>query len=146
MAERLGVSERTVRTYDQKLGHSNDPNYQETPINWHNWEQLPRYKERYSLTGQRQPSKRWLKVIDWDNGGQQTNFPNVKYLAYQALRKGQMVMQVERLPNTYYPYQKHDIADFDGDQVTDHYLAEKAAKNAAGLYQHLDGSWYHQLE
>ena len=146
MASRLGVSERTVRTYDQRLGHSHDPNYQETPIHWHNWDSLPRYKERFSPTGERLPSKQWLKVVDWDQGGQTTCYPRVKYLAYQALKKGQTVLLVERLPNTYYPYLRPDLGTFEADQVADHYLAEKAAQRAAGLHQDPQGQWYYQRE
>lgn len=146
MAERLGVSERTVRTYDRQLGFSHEANYQEERIHWGNWEKLPRFKDKYSPTGTRLPSKSWLKVIDWNNEGKTTLFPLVKYLAFNALRQGLDVYKLTRLPNTYYPYQKPDLSPFESWDGYLHYFAELGARNAAGLYRGQDGAWYHQRE
>lgn len=146
MADRLGVSTRTIRTYDQKLGHSNEPNFSESRITWNNWDTLPRYKVTHSPTGKKLPSRQWLKVMDWEQNGRTTTYPFVKFLAYRALRDGKTVYKVERLPNTYYPYQKPDLSRFEAGDAINYYYAEMEARNAAGFYQDRDGSWYHQRE
>jgi len=146
-AERLGVSVRTIRTYDKLLGHSNEANYKEQEITWANWNDLPRYKDRFAPDGKRLPSRKWLKTVDWTTGDT-TNLPLVRYLAYKAMKEDLAVYEVERLANTYYPYQrpeKVDLADYDYDPVIPYFL-EMEARNAAHLYQARDGSWYHQLE
>lgn len=146
MADRLGVSERTIRTYDKNLGHSHDPNYREERIGWQNWDNLPRFKHNYSATGKRQPSRQWLKVVDWDRSGHTTLMPLVKFLAYRELTAGKAVYRVERLPNTYYPYQKPDISQFDSWDAASHYFAEQKARHAAGLFQDHEGRWFYQRE
>ena len=131
MADRLNVSVRTVRVYDKELGHSNTPNYKEVPITQENWYKLPRYKDKFDANGKRLPSKIWLKTVE---DGKWRNLPYVRYLAYKALNAGQYTVAVERLPNTYYPYQVQDPRDYDNDVIS-HYLAECHAKEVAGFYQ-----------
>jgi len=131
MAERLNVSVRTIRTYDKELGHSNTPNYKEVPITRDNWHRLPRYKDKYAPDGKRLPSKVWLKTIE---NGRWRNLPYVRYLAYRALQAGNYIVAVERLPNTYYPYQKQHLADYD-DDVISYYFAEIDAQESAGFYR-----------
>lgn len=143
MAGRLGVSERTVRTYDEKLGHSNTPNYRQRQITWENWNSLPRYKARYDKQGKRQPSKKYLKTVDWQQG-RERNLPHVRYLGYVALKDGLAVYEVERLANTYYPYRRPELEAIP--DPVDRYFAHMEACAAAGLHQHPDGSWYHQRE
>ena len=104
MADRLHVSVRTVRTYEKDLGFSNEANYRERQITWDNWYRLPRYKQQFSPEGERLPSKQWLKIVDWRTGTVILK-PHVRYLAYTAMKEGLEVYQVERLANTYYPYQ-----------------------------------------
>lgn len=143
MAKRLAVSVRTVRTYDKLLGHSHDPNYKEVPITSKNWFRLPRYKDKFDENGKRLPSKTWLKTHKYGDR-ESRNLPCVRYLAYKALNEGCDVYVVERLANTYYPYQKPDLSQFDSwDALSKHY-AEEDARNAAGFYQDQDGSWYYQ--
>jgi hypothetical protein len=125
MAERLGVSTRTVRTYDKELGFSNDPNYKEVEITEYNWGQLPRYKDKFDENGKRLPSKTWLRIHKY--GEPYQNVPFVRYLAYKALQDGYYVYAMERTPNTYYPYLKPDPEQFDGDAI-EHYLAETDAR------------------
>ena len=139
MAERLGVTPRTVRTYDKELGFSNEPNYKEVEINEHNWGQLPRYKEKYDKDGKRLPSKQWLRIHKYGEPFQ--SVPFVRYLAYKALREGYFVDAMERLPNTYYPYLKPDPKQFGIDEAVERYLAEEEARNVAGFFQNRDGSW-----
>ncbi len=143
MAQRLGVSVRTIRTYDQKLGHDNDPNYREEQITGEAWKVLPRYKNKQSATGSRQ----WLKVYDPETDTSQS-YPLVKFLAYRALKDGQEVYKVERLANTYYPYRRPDprlLIEHNYDPV---YLfwADQEAREAAGLFRDAQGCWYHQRE
>jgi hypothetical protein len=145
MAERLGVSVRTVRTYDKELGHSNDPNYKEVPITHNNWFKLPRFKDKFDDSGKRLPSKTWLKIIKYGDETYQ-NLPCVRYLAYKALSEGKYVTVVERLANTYYPYQKPDLSQFDSWDALSHYYAEKDARNAAGFFKDNNGNWYYQRE
>lgn len=144
MADRLGVSQRTVRTYDQKLGHDHDPNFQEHPVTWHNWQQLPRYKNTHSPTGQKNSSKQWLRAYDTTTG-QYQSYPLVKFLAYKALEAGLEVRLVERLPNTYYPYTRPVKSEFDSIDPVVYYLADQEARNAAGLYER-GGQWYYRRE
>ena len=145
MAERLGVSVRTVRTYDKQLGFSNEPNYKEVPITRNNWFKLPRFKDKFDDSGKRLPSKIWLKTFNPDNQ-EYRNLPCVRYLAYKALNENKLVHIVERLANTYYPYQKPDLSQFDSWDALSHYYAEKDARNKAGFYEHQDGGWYYQRE
>jgi len=145
MAERLGVSVRTVRTYDKQLKHSNEPNYKEVPVTHKNWFKLPRYKHKFDDNGKRLPSKVWLKIFNPDNG-EDRSLPCVRYLAYKALNEGKQVYTVERLPNTYYPYQKPDLSQWDSWDALSHYYAEKDARNQAGFYEHQNGGWYYQRE
>ena len=145
MAERLGVSVRTVRTYDKQLGFSNDPNYKEVPITKNNWFKLPRFKDKFDDRGKRLPSKVWLKTFN-PNNQEHRNLPCVRYLAYKALSEGKQVYKVERLVNTYYPYQKPDLSQFDSWDALSHYDAEKDARNKAGFYEHQNGGWYYQRE
>jgi|GEM_PF-3113317 len=145
MAKRLGVSVRTVRTYDKQLGFSNEPNYKEIPITKNNWGRLPRFKDKFDEDGKRLPSKVWLKIFNPYNG-EHYNLPCVRYLAYKALNEGQYVYMVERLINTYYPYQKPDLSRFDSWDALSHYDAEKDARNQAGFYEHQNGGWYYQRE
>jgi hypothetical protein len=145
MATRLGVSVRTVRTYDKLLGHSNDPNYKEIPITRNNWFRLPRYKEQFDENGKRLPSKIWLRTHKYSDT-EYRNLPCVRYLAYKALNEGYYVDMVERLANTYYPYQKPDLSQFESwDALSKHY-AEEDARNTAGFYQNQEGGWYYQRE
>lgn len=145
MAERLGVSVRTVRTYDKQLGYSNEANYKEVPVTQNNWFKLPRFKDKFDENGKRLPSKVWLKIFNPHNE-EQRNLPCVRYLAYKALNEGKQVTIVERLANTYYPYQKPDLSQFDSWDALSHYYAERDARNKAGLYQHQAGGWYYQRE
>lgn len=145
MAERLGVSVRTVRTYDKQLGFSNEPNYKEVPVTRNNWFKLPRHKDKFDENGKRIASKVWLKIFNPETQTYQ-NLPHVRYLAYKALNEGNYVYTVERLVNTYYPYQKPDLSQFDSWDALSHYYAEQDARNLAGLYQHNDGSWFYQRE
>jgi hypothetical protein len=145
MAERLGVSVRTVRTYDKQLEHSNDPNYKEIPITNDNWFKLPRFKDKYDRNGKRLPSKVWLRVFKYGDENYQ-NLPCVRYLAHKALNEGKYVTMVERLVNTYYPYQKPDLSQFDSWDALSHYYAEKDARNAAGFFKDNNGNWYYQRE
>lgn len=145
MANRLGVSTRTIRTYDQKLGHSHEANFQENRITWRNWNDLPRYKVAYTPDGKRRPSRYWLKAVDWETGHEAT-YPFVRYLAYQALKADKLVYKMQRLPNTYYPYPKPDLGRFEDGDVVSHYYADMEARHAAGLYQDSEGKWYHQRE
>lgn len=140
MAERLGVSVRTVRAYDKELNHSNTPNYKEVPITAENWFKLPRYKDKFDLNGKRLPSRIWLKTVE---NGTWRNLPYVRYLAYRALQAGQYIVAVERLPNTYYPYQIQDSRDYDDDVIA-HYLAECHAKESAGFFQKNDNTWVYR--
>ena len=141
MADRLGVSPRTVRTYDKILGFSHEPNYKEERITEDNWFKLPRYKDKFDANGKRQPSKMWLRVLDPETG-QSRNVPLVRYLAYQALQADCLVWTRERLPNTYYPYQKPDLSQLEG---WDYFYAENDARNAAGFFQQNDNTWiYHR--
>lgn len=144
MAERLGVSPRTVRTYDKKLNFSNEPNYKEVPITDENWYKLPRYKDKFDENGKKLPSKIWLKIMRYGESPQ--ILPNVRYLAYKALKEDYYVYQVERLPNTYFPYQKPDLSEIDRYDVAGRFWAEKAARNAAGFYQRHDSKWYYRQE
>jgi len=145
MAERLGVSTRTVRSYDKRLDFSHTPNHRETPVDWTNWHTLPRYKNQYDSDGRRLASKKWLKVYRYTDNSVRL-LPLVRYLAYQALSKDCQVYTVERLPNTYYPYQRADLSGFSGDDVVSCYLADLEAKNSAGFYQAKDGGWFYQRE
>lgn len=145
MAERLGVSVRTIRTYDKQLGFSNEPNYKEIPITTNNWFKLPRFKDKFDATGKRLPSKVWLKILNVDDETHQ-NMPCVRYLAYKALNEGKHVYKVERLINTYYPYQKPDLSQLDSWDALAHYYAEKDARNQAGFYEHQNGGWCYQRE
>jgi len=145
MAERLGVSVRTVRTYDKQLGFSNEPNYKEVPITQNNWFKLPRHKDKFDENGKRLASKVWLKIFNPETQ-EFRNLPCVRYLAYKALNAGYYVYVVERLVNTYYPYQKPDLSQFDSWDALSHYYAEQDARNKSGLFQKQDGSWYYQRE
>lgn len=139
-AERLGVSVRTTRTYDQILGHSNEANYKQREITWKNWNELPRYKNKYDIAGKRLPSPKWLEIYDYQTGEIQV-LPHVRYLAYIALITGLQVYEVERTANTYYPYQKPQMERTSSWDV-DYYFAEIEARNKAGFYQKQDGTWY----
>lgn len=144
MADRLGISVRTVRTYDKQLGHSSEPNYKEEEITADNWHTLPRYKDKFDADGKRLPSKIWLKTIQYGDDDYRT-LPFVRYLAYQELNAGRTVWAVERLPNTYYPYQKPDRQQFDHD-VVGHWFAEKEARQAAGFFKNHDGRWVYRRD
>jgi hypothetical protein len=137
MAERLGVSARTVRTYDQKLNHSHDPNY--------HWQGLPRYKRRRTKDDAPPSSKQWLEVVDAESGRRQ-NYPLVKFLAYKALKADCAVFRVERLPNTYYPYSKPDVSQIPSWDAASRYFVTYAVIRAAGFYCDGDGKWYHRRE
>jgi hypothetical protein len=144
-AERLNVSVRTVRTYDKLLGFSHEANYIEREITPKNWNELPRYKSKFDENGKRLPSRKWLKVVDWQSGQVET-LPHVRYLAYINLNEQKAVYEVERTANTYYPYQRPetcDLREYDYDPSMP-YLLDKEARNKAGLYQDGDGKWYHQ--
>lgn len=145
MAKRLGVSPRTVQTYDKMLGFSNQPNFKEQPVTWENWRQLPRYRAYYGTDGRRLPSKQWLKIVNYATDSV-SHVPLVRYLAFQGLKDNCEVRVVERLPNTYFPYQKADVSRFDSWDVASYYFADLAAKNEAGLFQKTDGSWYYLRE
>ena len=145
MAERLGVSVRTVRTYDKQLGFSNEPNYKEVPITEKNWGRLPRFKDKFDENGKRLGSKVWLKVFNPQQEAFQ-NLPCVRYLAYKAINEGKQVYMLERLINTYYPYQKPDLSQLDSWDALSHYDAEKDARKKAGFYEHQEGGWYYQRE
>ena len=145
MADRLAVPVRTVRTYDKQLGHSHEPNYKEVPITSENWFKLPRYKDKYDANGKRLPSKIWLRILNYDVGEYQ-NLPCVRYLAYKALNAGHRVWAVERLPNTYYPYQRPDLSQFDSWDALSHWYAENDARQAAGFYENRDGGWSYQRD
>ena len=145
MAERLGVSVRTVRTYDKELGYSNEANYKEVPITEKNWFKLPRFKDKFDESGKRLASKVWLKVFTPDYE-EYHNLPCVRYLAYKAINEGKHVLMVERLANTYYPYQKPDLSQFDSWDALSQYDAEQDARKKAGFRQHQEGAWYYQRE
>jgi len=145
MAQRLGVSVRTVRTYDKQLGHSNEPNYKEEAITADNWHKLPRYKDKFDTNGKRLPSKVWLRAIKYGDGDYR-NLPCVRYLAYRELNAGRNVWLIERLPNTYYPYQKPDLSQFDSWDALSHWYAEDDARKAAGFSQNRDGTWSYQRD
>ena len=145
MAERLGVSVRTVRTYDKQLKHSNDPNYKEVPITKENWFRLPRYKDKFDISGKRLPSKVWLTVQGYEDQIAK-NLPCVRYLAYKALNEGKSVHMVERLPNTYYPYPKPDLSQVESWDALSEYYIERDTRNAAGFFEDHDGGWYYQRE
>ena len=145
MAERLGVSVRTVRTYDKLLGFSNEPNYKEVEITRNNWFKLPRYKDKFDPNGKRLPSKIWLKIYNREEQ-RYVNLPCVRFLAYKALNADQYVLAVERLPNTYFPYQKPDLSQYDPFDAISHYIAEEDARQSAGFYRHRDGDWYYRRE
>lgn len=142
-AERLGVSPRTMRTYDKKLGFSHTANYRKVMLSSTDLQSLPRYKKRFDkTTGKRLASRQWLETHDWQTG-HTTRFPFVKYLAYKALKGGQDVYRVERLANTYYPYQRPDEASFEGAGYdTDFYLANRNAYERAG-FSRSDGEWHY---
>lgn len=145
MAERLGVSVRTIRTYDKELKFSSEANYKETQVRWDTWQSLPRYKDRYNPDGTKQPRKRWLRAVKWE-ADDVRHYPLVRYLAFRALAEKYDVYVVEREANTYYPYQKPDLSRFDGSQVLAMMDAERAARNAANIYQANDGKWFYQRE
>jgi len=144
-AARLGVSVRSIRTYDKILGFSNEANYKELEIVEGDWKKLPRYKDKFDESGKRLASRKWLKVFDWKTG-EKKNLPYVRYLAYKNLEENKQVYEVERLANTYYPYQKPDLSQFKSNWSVEYYWAEKEARNAAGFYQKNDGTWYHRRE
>ena len=85
-------------------------------------------------------------MVDWNQQGRSYNLPLVKYLAYKSLCDNKAVYQVERLPNTYYPYPKPDIDQFETGDVVAVYMAEAEARRAHGFFQDHKGGWYHQLE
>ena len=143
-ADRLGVSTRTIRTYDKKLGFSHEVNHIERRVYWQDWDKLPRYKEAFDAKGKRLPSKKWLKVVDWETGFEQ-NLPHVAYLAYRGLESNLAVYEVERDANTYFPYKRPKKADFDDYDPVDYYLAERQALEDAGFYQQ-DNQWFYQRE
>ena len=146
MAERLGVSVRTARTYDQILGFSNSPNVDKREITQENWQTLPRYKNKYDDNGKRLPSRKWLEVEDWRTGEIEI-FPHVRYLAYVALLEGKQVYEVERRANTYYPYERPDPRDYEGGEYSfEFYLAHTKARNEAGFFQDSNDKWYYQRE
>ena len=141
MADRLGVSPRTVRDYDKILGFSHQANYREERITVDNWFKLPRYKDKFDADGKRLPSKMWLKAIK-SGDENYTLLPQVRYLAYKALQEGYQVWTVERLPNTYFPYQKPDLSQCDG---WEYFYADGDALNAAGFFKQNDSTWiYHR--
>lgn len=139
-AERLGVSTRTIRSYDKKLGFSHVPNYSKTLLSKESWRGLPRYKERFDKkTGKRLASRYWLESYDWKTG-QTTRMPFVKCLAYKASQADLDVYRVERLANTYYPYARPNEAAFGGDYVLDFYYANREAYERAGFTRR-DNQW-----
>lgn len=145
LARRLGVSTRTTRTYDRILGHDHDANYEERPVTMNNFNLLPRYKDKYGPDGKKLPSKRWLRVYDYHKGTCRS-LPNVRYLAYKALKAGFAVYQVERLTNTYYPYTRPNPAEYDMTEPVDYFVADMEARERAGLYQDHEGKWYYRRE
>lgn len=144
-ADRLGVSKRTIRTYEKRLGFSNVPNFNEQVIDQSNWNSLPRYRIKYTPDGKAIASKQWLRIVDGETGIARS-YPLVRFLAYKGLKEGHLVYKVERLANTYYPYQRPKEADFDPSDPVAYYVADMAARRAAGLYEDSDGNWYYRRE
>lgn len=144
-ADSLNLSTRTIRTYDKILGFSAEANYKETRISWNDWHKLPRYKSAYSSTGQKLPSRTWLKAVNWDTGEVEI-MPCVAYLAYAKLNENKAVYTVEREANTYYPYQRPNKADLGDIDVIDYYYLDMEARAEAGFYRDGNGDWFHQLE
>lgn len=144
-AERLNRSVRTIRTYDKALNFSYEANYIKRPITADNWNDLPRYKNKYDASGKRLPSRKWLETYDRRSAERKT-LPFVRYLAYSALNEGLEVCEVERTANTYYPYQKPDKSQFESTWSAEYYYADMEARAAAGLYYRADGTWYYRRE
>ena len=144
-AESLNLSTRTIRTFDKILNFSAEANYKETRISWNDLQKLPRYKNAYSPTGKKLPSRTWLKAVDWDAGTVEI-MPCVKYLAYTKLSEQKAVYVVEREANTYYPYQRPNKADFKGIDTVDYYYLDMEARANAGFYRDSDGDWFYQRE
>ena len=144
-ADSLNLSTRTIRTYDKLLNWSAEANYKETRISRKDWQKLPRYKSAYSPTGQKLPSRQWLKAVDWETGSVEI-MPCVAYLAYAKLSENKAVYTVEREANTYYPYNRPNKANLGDIDSVDYYYLDMEARAEAGFYRDSDGLWYHQRE
>lgn len=145
-ADRLGVSTRTIRTYDKKLGFSYEANFVEKRIYWKDWDKLPRYKDAFDAQGKKLPSRKWLRIVDWNHDGFEKIVPYVAYMAYEGLRNDCAVYEVSREANTYYPYLRPDPKQYEGGVWNvDFYMEEKAALEAAGFYRE-DHRWVYQRE
>ena len=144
LAYRLGVSPRTVRTYDYLLGFSHEANYIEKRIYWKDWNKLPKFKNSYDAQGKKLASRTWLKIVDWETGYTQIK-PYVAYLAYEGLKANYAVYEVSRDANTYYPY-KRPVRGKDGViDAIDFYYAEIEAIQTAGFHRQ-DNDWVLQRE
>lgn len=144
MAERLGVCVRTVRDYDKLLKFSHVENFKRRLITWDNWNSVPRYKQKFDENGTALPQKKWLQWEDWY--GKVKRLPLVRFLAYQGIKHGVNVYEVEQLANTYYPYQRPNAAEFeDADWSVDFYYADREARYQAGFAQAGD-IWFVQRE
>lgn len=143
--DRLGVSARTVRTYDKILGFDYEPNFVEKQLAFKDLVNIPRYKDKFYADGRRAPSKFFLKVIDWSEGvGRVKTMPFVKYLAYEELMEGNTVYKVYRTANSYYP---HKLPDFDGSgtNALDYYMTKQDLMRQAGFKRDRD-QWFYQRE
>ena len=146
-AERSGISMRTARTYEKQLGFSHTDNYKARQITEANKIELPRFKQKYDAQGKPIPSRKWLRVVEGTTGQVLEILPCVEYLAAKRLREGNLVFEVEREANTYYPYQRPDPSKFEGGEWSvDFYLAEMKAREQAGLYQDSNDRWCYKRE
>ncbi|NWF67945.1 MAG: bifunctional DNA primase/polymerase [Chloroflexi bacterium] len=89
LAQRLGVSARTVQRYNRTLQVQVTPVYGYLPLTWANVETLP-----LAQTRQRVTSGRWLQ----DSAGKR--YPALRPLAYRLL-KSAAPLYLRRLPNHY---------------------------------------------
>jgi len=146
MADRLGVSKRTIRNYDNFMGFVWQANFVGRRITFRNWVNLPRYKHRYDENGKRLPSRHWLRIYD-PVRGQFYHRPNVRYLAWEALEKGHDVELVHRGANTYYPYGRPCQSEFNGEYGDMQWVMQNIqAIEDAGFVQSANGQWHHQRE
>jgi len=138
-ADRLGVSPRSIRRYDKKLGFSSRPNFKQVEVTYDNCDHLPRYAKRFDEAGNVTPRKQWLQIENWRTG-EVRSLPLVRYLAFRSLGDGYQVHMVERLPNTYFPYQLPE-GEPQGNWDTDYYFKEQAAIAKAGFVHSFREGW-----
>ena len=143
-ADRLGISPRSIRRYDKQLGFSSRPNFKQVEVTYANCDRLPRYAMRFDDAGNLMPRKQWLQIEDWRTGEVRA-LPLVRYLAFRSLEDGYQVHMVERLPNTYFPYQLPQ-GEPQGHWDTDYYFKEQAAIAEAGFVRSLKDGWEYQRE